>query len=87
MRQTYEPGLDFDPVRLKLWIDHELYPYVKKLFTDNFNLPFASESLGLDGCECIEVTFSPTVDWHTLGRHLATVPQGQYRVLAKSFNG
>lgn len=85
MRQQYEPGLDVDPDTLTMWVSFDLYHAVKLKFTSDYVLPFATEELVLDKDEPLtgyKITFHPTVDWVTLSRHLATIPQHGYRRLA-----
>jgi hypothetical protein len=84
MRQTYEDGLDFDASKLPMtmWLSHGLMGKVRRIFHENYNLPFQVEELSFeDGFDGYEVSLHPSVDAHTFLRHLVTVPRGGYALL------
>lgn len=85
MRKTYEPGLDFNLQTREMWINESLFPYVKTLFKDNFNLPFVSETPVLNDPSVTLVTLESDIEEVTFKEHLETLNPGQYAEEAKKY--
>lgn len=84
MRETYEPGLDYDlqAKPITMWLSTSLLPKVREMFKSNYGLPFVSEGICSEtGFSEYEVTMRNDVDEDVFWRHLSTVPPGGYAVL------
>lgn len=82
MRQTYEPGLDYDldTSPITMWIAEDLYPVVSAVFSQNYNLPLKSYgTVEENGVFVYVVKLPEDVDARIFWEHLDCECPGAYR--------